>query len=368
LNAIIGFAEIMHDGKVGPVSPQHKEYLGDVLTSARHLLQLINDILDLSKVEAGKMEFRPARINLALIVQEARAIVRTLAAKKRITLRSEIDPALCEIESDPKSLKQILYNYLSNALKFTPEGGVVTIRAKPEESDRFRIEVEDNGIGIGGEDQQRLFVEFQQLDASAGKKYSGTGLGLALTKKIVEAQGGCVGVTSAPGTGSVFYAVLPQLRRTPIESAAAAKPLAIAAKAPLILVAQGAVDKLNRIAMPLRDAGFAVQAVATGSEVVARCHHTRFDAIALDASLPDMSGEAVMKRLRDRGLNQQTPVIVATGLNGRKAVPGINEVPDRNASPDGPRDGRAQELIDELRRILNPSAATTGRRSGEASP
>ena len=334
LNAIIGFAEIMHDGKVGPISSQHKEYLGDVLTSARHLLQLINDILNLSKVEAGKMEFRPVRVNLALAVQEARAIVRAMAAKKRINLRSEIDPSLCEIEIDPRSLKQILYNYLSNALKFTPEGGVVTVRAKPQDVDHFRIEVQDNGIGIRAEDRQRLFVEFQQLHASAGKKYSGTGLGLALTKKIVEAQGGRVGVESAPETGSIFYAVLPQSPRASNEIVEETKSVMGLAKSPLILVAEGAADNRARIAERLQNAGFAVEAVATASEAVARCHHTRFDAITLDIGLPDMSGRAVLEKMRKRGLNQQTPVIVATVLNGQGAVAGlrVNEILTKPAS------------------------------------
>lgn len=334
LNAIIGFAEIMHDGKVGPVSSQHKEYLGDVLTSARHLLQLINDILDLSKVEAGKMEFRPVRINLALAVQEARAIVRTMAAKKRINLRSEIDPSLCEIEIDPRSLKQILYNYLSNALKFTPEGGVVTVRAKPQDIDNFRIEVQDNGIGIRAEDRQRLFVEFQQLDASAGKKYSGTGLGLALTKKIVEAQGGRVGVKSAPGTGSIFYAVLPQSPHTSNETVEETKSVMGLVKSPLILVAEATSNNRGRIAERLRNAGFAVEAVTTGSEAVARCHHTRFDAITLDINLSDMSGRAVLGKIRERGLNQQTPLILATVLNGQGALAGlrVNEILTKPAS------------------------------------
>jgi signal transduction histidine kinase/CheY-like chemotaxis protein len=323
LNAIIGFAEIMHDGKVGPVSSQHKEYLGDVLTSARHLLQLINDILDLSKVEAGKMEFRPARINLAVVVQEARAIVRTMAAKKRINLRSEIDPSLCEIEADPKSLKQILYNYLSNALKFTLEGGVVTVRARPEDVDHFRIEVEDSGIGIKAEDRQRLFVEFQQLDASAGKKYSGTGLGLALTKKIVEAQGGRVGVNSTPGTGSAFYAVLPRFPRASNQIVEETKSVTAPTENPLILTIEHDDHDRLRIAGQLRNAGFAVESVATGFEAVARCHQIRFDAITLDIRLPDMSGQAVLRKMRERGLNQQTPVIIATVLDAQGAVAGF---------------------------------------------
>ena len=132
LNAIIGFAELMHDGRVGPVSAQHKEFLGDILTSSRHLLQLINDVLDLAKVEAGKMEFRPEAVDLARVVSEVRDILRILMAKKRIRVQAEIDPALTGVVVDPGKLKQILYNYLSNALKFTPDEGRVTVRVAPD--------------------------------------------------------------------------------------------------------------------------------------------------------------------------------------------------------------------------------------------
>ncbi len=209
LNAIIGFSELLHDGRAGPVSIKQKSYVGDVLSSARHLLQLINDVLDLSKVESGKMEFFPEPVDPAKVVNEVCDILRTLTARKRIALRTEIDPQLTEVMLDPAKLKQVLFNYLSNALKFTPEEGRVTIRMRLEGRDDLLLEVEDTGIGIRAEDLPRLFVEFQQLDASASKKYPGTGLGLALTKRIVEAQGGMVGVTSAPGQGSVFSARLP---------------------------------------------------------------------------------------------------------------------------------------------------------------
>jgi PAS domain S-box-containing protein len=212
LNAIIGFSELIHDGKAGPVSPDQKEYLGDILTSSQHLLQLINDVLDLSKVESGKMEFRPQRVDLAKLTTEAGDILRTIAAKKRIVLHTFVDPSLSDVVTDPAKLKQVLYNYLSNALKFTPEEGRVALRVLPEDGGAFRIEVEDSGIGIAPEDIARLFVEFQQLDTSASKRYPGTGLGLALTKRIVEAQGGHVGVTSIPGKGSVFFASLARSR------------------------------------------------------------------------------------------------------------------------------------------------------------
>ena len=213
LNGIIGFAELMHDGKVGPVSAAHKEYLGDILASSRHLLQLINDILDLAKVESGKMEFRPEPIEIAGLVGEVCDILRALAAQKRIEVRVDVDRGLGIVVSDPAKLKQVLYNYLSNALKFTSEEGRVTIRVRGESDTGFLIEVEDTGTGIRSEDIGRLFEEFQQLDSRTGKKHAGTGLGLALTKRIVEAQGGRVGVRSTPGQGSVFFAVLPRTVR-----------------------------------------------------------------------------------------------------------------------------------------------------------
>ena len=213
LNGVIGFAELMHDGKVGPVSADHKEYLADILTSSRHLLQLINDILDLAKVESGKMEFRPEPIEIAGLVGEVCDILRALAAQKRIEVRVDVDRGLGIVVSDPAKLKQVLYNYLSNALKFTSEEGRVTIRVRGESDTGFLIEVEDTGTGIRSEDIGRLFEEFQQLDSRTGKKHAGTGLGLALTKRIVEAQGGRVGVRSTPGQGSVFFAVLPRTVR-----------------------------------------------------------------------------------------------------------------------------------------------------------
>ena len=215
LNGIIGFTELMHSGKAGSISATHKEYLGDVLTSARHLLQLINDVLDLAKVESGKVAFRADPIDLPKVVGEVRDGLRTIAAKRRMLVETEVDASLGPIVSDAAKLKQVLYNYLSNALKFSEEGGRVRVRVVPDGEETFRVEVSDDGIGIREEDLERLFVEFQQLDASTTKRYPGTGLGLALTKRIVEAQGGRVGVESRIGRGSTFYAVLPRRIEAP---------------------------------------------------------------------------------------------------------------------------------------------------------
>jgi len=213
LNAIIGFSELMHRGKVGELAPQHKEFVGDILASSKHLLQLINDILDLAKVEAGKMEFRPVPVDLTKLVHEVRDIVRGLATQKRLRVSAEIDEAIGPVEVDPARVKQILYNYLSNAIKFTPEDGKITVRISSDGREMFRIDVDDTGIGIAREDMARLFVEFQQLDASSAKKYQGTGLGLAVTKRIAEAHGGRVEVKSEVGKGSTFSAVLPRVSR-----------------------------------------------------------------------------------------------------------------------------------------------------------
>lgn len=211
LNGIIGLSELMYDGRVGALSAEHKDFMEDILASARHLLHLINDVLDLSAIEAGRIDFYTEETDPAALVHEVCEVLRTFAAKKRISVKCVVDPSLRDVQTDQRRFKQILYNYVSNALKFTPEGGAVTVHVRPdEETDYFRLEVEDTGIGIKTEDVDRLFVNFQQLDATMAKKYAGTGLGLALTKKIVESQGGRVGVTSTMHQGTVFYAILPK--------------------------------------------------------------------------------------------------------------------------------------------------------------
>jgi len=209
LNGIIGFSEMLLSGKVGPLAAEHQEYLDDVFSSAKHLLHLINDLLDLSKIEAGTMEFYPRPVDLSLLVAETQNLLRSVIEDKKIKFKVHLDPSLKNIVIDPDKLKQILYNYLSNALKFTAEKGQVTLNIYPDKTGYFRVEVNDNGIGIKNEDKGKLFIAFQQLNCSSSKKYPGTGLGLSLVKRIVEAQGGQVGFDSVIDQGSTFYAILP---------------------------------------------------------------------------------------------------------------------------------------------------------------
>jgi PAS domain S-box-containing protein len=210
LNSIIGFAEMMVDARFGAMPPKYAEFSSLILKSAGHLLQLINDILDLAKVESGKIDLKPERVQLAPVVEDVASIAGGLARQRGIRIDTIVAPDIGEVHLDPNRLKQVLYNYLSNAIKFSREHGRVEVRVRADGAHHFCIEVEDWGIGIKPDDLNRLFIEFQQLDASTSKHYKGTGLGLALTKRIVEAQGGSVGVRTEPETGSTFYARLPK--------------------------------------------------------------------------------------------------------------------------------------------------------------
>jgi PAS domain S-box-containing protein len=209
LNGIIGFTEFLFDEKPGPLKPKQKEYLGDVLSSARHLLQLINDVLDLAKVEAGKMELHPETFPVQTAVEEVAAVIKGIAQKKHIAVSIEIEAGLEAVTLDEHKFKQVLYNLLSNAVKFSDEDGQVGIHARRLDQDQLEVQVRDTGIGIQAGDISRLFTEFEQLDSGTARRFEGTGLGLALTKKIIEFQGGRVSVESEPGKGSVFTVVLP---------------------------------------------------------------------------------------------------------------------------------------------------------------
>jgi PAS domain S-box-containing protein len=317
LNAIIGFTELLADGQVAPDSPEHAEFLGDILGSARHLLQLINDVLDLAKVEAGKLELQPEEVDLGAVVGEVVSILRGVSASKRITVATEVDAAGSAVV-DPARLKQILYNFLSNALKFTPEGGRVTVRVRAEAGDAFRLEVEDTGVGIPTAHLGRLFVEFQQLDSGMAKRQPGTGLGLALTRRLVESHGGVVGVRSTVGAGSVFNAVLPRRAVVTAPLQSLSRP-----GAPNILVVEDDDQDRAVIARALAAAGYGVVTAATGAQALARLGERRFDAVTLDVILPDMNGLDLLARIRGGEDHAAVPVILATVVGDAHLVAGV---------------------------------------------
>jgi PAS domain S-box-containing protein len=209
LNGIIGFSELLIDARPGAVNAKQLEYLNVILSSGRHLLQLINDVLDLSKVEAGRMELRPELFDIASAIDEVTSVVSEPARKKRIAIHKRLERAPGSVTLDRQKFVQVLYNLLSNAVKFTDEGGDVTTSVDRPHAGVLRLQVSDTGIGIRPEDFGKLFIEFQQLDSGATRRYEGTGLGLALTKKIVEFQEGTITLESEPGRGSTFTVTLP---------------------------------------------------------------------------------------------------------------------------------------------------------------
>jgi PAS domain S-box-containing protein len=311
LNSIIGFSELLQDGQVDPDSAEHAEFLGDILRSSRHLLRLISDILDLSKVEAGKMTFHPETVDLRAQVGEVTSLLRPAAASRGVQVWVDVSTALDSLLLDPGRLRQVLYNYLSNAIKFTAEGGAVAVRAFPIGGDCFTIEVEDSGEGIEASELPRLFLDFEQLDSGASKRHAGTGLGLALTKRLVEAQGGSVGVRSEVGRGSVFSATLPLrvAEESPVSSAASGLGPVPGVR---ILVVEDDPDDQAQIVSVLTSAGYAVDTADTVAAAIAKCEANTYAAITLDLLLPDGSGLEVLASLRAGGPSSLARVVVVT--------------------------------------------------------
>jgi signal transduction histidine kinase len=213
LNAVIGFSEVLQQKMFGDLNEKQMEYVDDIYSSGRHLLSLINDILDLSKIEAGKLELERSSFDLPNCIENALMLVRERASRHGLTMTLSVDESLGEIEADERKVRQILLNLLSNAVKFTPDGGKIEIAAGVVDGSA-QIAVKDTGIGIASEDQTTIFEEFQQVGGVYKGKQEGTGLGLALARKFVELHGGRIWVDSIVGDGTTFTFTLPLTART----------------------------------------------------------------------------------------------------------------------------------------------------------
>ena len=209
LNSIIGFSDFLLTAQDASLTAEQREHLTHILNSGNHLLSLINDILDLAKVESGKVVLSPAPTDIKGAVEEVCASLQPQVAERQLELAAEVDARLPAVVLDPVRFKQILYNLLSNAVKFTPEAGRVDVSAVPSSGNRFTVRVHDTGIGIPADGIERIFQEFEQLDSGPSRRYSGTGLGLPLTRKLVELMGGSISVRSEVGVGSTFTVRLP---------------------------------------------------------------------------------------------------------------------------------------------------------------
>ena len=207
LNAIMGFAEALRDGVAGAVTAEQREFAEDIHRAGAQLLQMITDILDFSKIEAGAAEVRLEPCDLGGIADEILRVAKGLARRRGVALAADVAPRPLELTADPMKLKQILYNLVSNAIKFTGPGGTMAVRGRLEK-ELVRIEVADTGAGIAPEDLVTVFEEFRQVDSSLTREHEGTGLGLALTRRLVELHGGEITVESEVGKGSTFVVVL----------------------------------------------------------------------------------------------------------------------------------------------------------------
>ena len=331
LNSIIGFSEVLQDELFGPLNPKQKEYVHYIDSSGSHLLRLINDILDLAKVESGKMELELTAFLLKEALDLSVTMLKEKALQHGITLSLEVEPeAQGEVVLDERKFKQIMYNLLSNAVKFTPSGGRVTVsvrRLPPAQSpmapgttaktDWLEICVADTGIGIRAEDMERLFQEFTQLAAVYTKTHEGTGLGLALTKRLVELHGGRIWAESEPGQGSRFYFTIPKEaadRPTPVFAAPAVSPFS-GGNGRVVLVIDDAPQTLLILKNSLQSEDVKVVKAESGPKGLEEARKIKPDLIILDLLMPEMNGFEVLEALKSREETATIPVIVFTAMD-----------------------------------------------------
>jgi len=314
LNSVIGFSEVLQDQMFGPVNEKQREYVSNILTSGRHLLSLINDILDLSKVESGKMDLELSAFSLRELLEASQMMLREKALKGGIDLHLKLAPqADVSIVADQRKLKQIMFNLLTNAVKFTPAGGTVDVSAV-RDGDFIEITVADTGMGIRKEDIPKLFQAFTQLESVYTKEYEGTGLGLALTKQLVELHGGRIWVKSEFGTGSRFTLTIPLTQAVTKSSPPDRLHVARCQGATILLIED---EKLTLSAMEnaLQGKGYQVLRASSGEEGIKMARLDAPDMIVLDLIMSGMTGFDVADRLRNENPVSNPPILVLTSMD-----------------------------------------------------
>ena len=315
LNAIVGFSDLLAEQTAGELNEKQKRFVNHIKQGSAHLLQLINDILDLSKIEAGQLELRSEQFQISEALPEVLSTIRPLAMAKQITVQ-HTPAADLSVYADRVRFKQILYNLLSNAVKFTPKEGQISIECATN-GDFITISVTDTGIGIRAEDQGIIFEEFRQVEGEKGSTQEGTGLGLSITRRLVEQQGGKISLTSEPGKGSRFTFTLPAgaKTRTPDAQAAIATAQKRApvgeVRKPLVLVVDDEVPARELLASYL-DSEYRTISAESGDEAVKKAQQRRPDAITLDVMMPGGSGFETMIALRKNPETANIPIIIVS--------------------------------------------------------
>jgi signal transduction histidine kinase/DNA-binding response OmpR family regulator len=315
LNAIVGFSDLLAEQTAGALNDKQKRFVNHIKQGSAHLLQLINDILDLSKMEAGQLELRSERFQINDALPEVLSTIRPLAMAKQITVQNTLEADLA-VYADRVRFKQILYNLLSNAVKFTPKEGRITLECV-EQGDFISTSVTDTGIGIRAEDQGVIFEEFRQVEGGKDATQEGTGLGLAITKRLVEQQGGKISLTSEIGKGSRFTFTLPVGARTTTIATHAASAIAsrraaaVEVRRPLILVVDDEVSARELLASYL-EPEYRTATAESGDEAVRKAQQLRPDAITLDVMMPGGSGFETLMSLRKSPETADIPIIMVS--------------------------------------------------------
>ena len=312
LNAVLGFSDLLSDERYGPLNDRQKRYVSHIHTGGKHLLKLIGDILDLSKIEAGRMELTLESLAVETVFAEAVCVLQPLAEKKSQKLVSQVEPGLC-VRADATRFRQILMNLSGNAIKFTPDGGRIELGARVVE-DKVRVEVRDNGDGIPLEDQQRIFEAFYRR-AESGKAIEGTGLGLAITSRLVELHGSKLGIESKLGEGTCFYFSLPLVAIAPKEPSSAAIPAPKAGKTPTILVVEDNAPTGLLIQTQLAHLGYEILRCDRPERATEMAAEHQPDAITLDLLMQPVHGLEVLLQLKNDPRTSKIPIIVVTILD-----------------------------------------------------
>ena len=309
LNAILGFSELLTDERYGQMNERQSRYINHIHTSGKHLLKLISDILDLSKIEAGRMELTREDVAIASTCAEVLSALQPLAGKKSQALLEQVEPSLY-VRADATRFKQILMNLIGNAIKFTPEGGRIELAAC-RVGEQVRLEVRDNGPGIAPEEQQRIFEAFYRL-AQTGNATEGTGLGLAITARLVELHGSKLEIESKPGDGTCFYFSLPLLAIAPAEPAQTTMAIPRSGKAPRILVVEDNAATGQLIQSQLTSSGYETLRCDQPERAAQMAAEHQPDAITLDLLMQPVHGLEVLLQLKNDPRTSMIPVIVVT--------------------------------------------------------
>ncbi len=325
LNAVLGLSEVLQEGVYGTLNDQQRVALQSIEESGRHLLDLINDILDVAKIEAGKVKLATDTVPVGSLCTASLRLIKRDAEKKRLTVESSIDPAVTAVQADQRRLKQILVNLLSNAVKFTPQNGCIGLEVKGDrEHHTVTFTVWDTGIGIEPEDQERLFKPFTQLDSSLTRQYPGTGLGLALVARLTELHNGSVTIESAVGQGSRFIVTLPwsESAQTSIaevdhEPPVAPKPLDLGGIIRRSLVIEDSPPTIEQITRYLGELSIDASVCTRGAEALPQAISTQPDIIMLDINLPDMSGWDLLRALKLEPQTRDIPTLVVSVVDDR---------------------------------------------------